>query len=98
MKKIVVIVSLLGMSACSSTGFNSMNGNEHGIIEIRADARGIEAYHQGLHGMVEASKNAEGKAELAHETYRFKERERTEQKKLSPFAGFLGASNKGVNK
>jgi hypothetical protein len=95
MKKMVVVFWLLSVSACSgATGFNNLQGSEYGIIEIRADARGIEAYHQGLHGMVESAKNAEGQATLTHETYRFKERERTAQKTLNPFSGFLSAGRK----
>jgi hypothetical protein len=90
-KTVVVSGVLLSMVACSSAGFGTMRGDEYGIIEIKGDARGIEAYHQGLQGTIEAAKNAEGKASSAHSLYVTKEVERTKRMQhTSPFAQFLG--------
>ena len=76
-------------SACSSVGFGAMKGSDHGILEIRGDARGIEAYHQGINGIIESAKNSEGQAVVTNKLYQYKERQRTEQAYVNPFAQFL---------
>lgn len=76
-KVVIVGAGAVCVSACSSAGFGTMTGSEHGIMEIRGDARGIEAYYQGLHGVVETAKQGDGSAPSTHEVYRIKEVERS---------------------
>ena len=84
--------SLLLITSCSSANLGTMRGDEHGIIRIEGDARGIEAYHQGMHGLVESAKNEKGEARSTHAVYVEKERERSRRQieYKSPFANFLG--------
>lgn len=88
MKTKILITSLLlvFMTGCGNTSFGSFNGDEHGIFEMRGDARGIEAYSQGMHGMIEGSKTETGAAPVTMDLYKHKETQRTYR---SPFKNFL---------
>ena len=75
-----------------------MNGSEHGIFEMRGDARGIEAWSQGMHGLIEGAKNVEGQAPSTHTVYMQKEKERTIQRinYRSPFERFFNGGGQAA--